>query len=193
MKRFICCIILLISIENICIAQTAVEKNPRPNKVYNGPTGHAIGAVLSSCNGKGLGYRYWKHDFGFHATFFPASSTDNKFYNAGITGYMTLREYEIGRLFLHAGIEYQTSKQQETISNYNNTGSTVTYQRTNTSEGWNIGAGPGIHLLQRFVSLDVFIGYGTYIRQRHSDDPTYDFKNNQITTLSGGIALWLEL
>lgn len=172
-------------------AQVAQEKNQRPKKVYNGPTGHAIGAVISSCNGKGLAYRYWPQNAGFHVSFFPASRTGSQFYNGGVTGYLTLREYEVGKLFLHGGFEYQ----HMTATNQQTTGYPA-YQITEsvqTTKGYNIGLGPGIHVLQKYVSMDVFFGYGTYVRKRSSSDPNEQLKNEVLTTLSGGVSLFLEL
>ncbi len=182
---------VLMLVSTVVFCQTPIERNERPKKVYNGPTGHALGAVLSSSNGKGLSYRYWPKDFGFHVSFFPAANGTNQYYNGGVTGYMTLKEYEVGKLFLHAGIEYQYTAQ--TYTGRGGYPYYPTYEYTDKTTGYNIGFGPGLHILQKFISMDVFLGYGAYVRDRTTTDPNRKVKNETIMTLTGGIAFYLEL
>ncbi len=191
MKKTIVASIVAFMLSVTAFSQTVVERNERPKKVYNGPTGHALGAVLSSTNGKGLSYRYWPRDFGFHVSFFPAANGLNKFYNGGVTGYMTLKEYEVGKLFLHAGVEYQYSSQ--TRNGYSGYPYYQTLEYTDKTIGYNIGFGPGLHILQKFVSMDIFLGYGAYVRERTTTDPFRKVRNETIMTLTGGIAFYLEL
>jgi hypothetical protein len=170
-------------------AQTLHEKNSKPEKVYNGPTGHGLGAVISSSNGKGLAYRYWPRQFGFHVAFFPASTNTNKYYNGGITTYLKIREYEKGNLFLHVGLEYQYTSRQ--YSTYIYPGPSTEY--TNTSSGFNFGAGPGFELRSDFVSMDFFLGYGVYNRINTSTDASQRLADETTITLTGGVAVFLEL
>ncbi|MBX7050996.1 MAG: hypothetical protein K1X54_03075 [Flavobacteriales bacterium] len=181
-------------------AQTPVEKNEKPKKVFNGPSGHAIGVALSSTNGKGLGYRYWAHDAGVHVTFFPSAANDNKYYNGGITGYLNLREYNFGNLFLHAGIEYEYRENRDYYSvqapsnNYPYYSSYQQVEYKQKCNGFNVGAGPGVHVLSKYVSMDVYLGYGLYTRDWMSNDRAASSRRDtQVMTLTGGIALWLEL
>jgi hypothetical protein len=172
-------------------AQIAREIPEKPTKVFNGPTGHGFGAVLSSSNGKGLAYRYWKSKYGFHASFFPAANNDNKYYNGGLTGYCKLKEYEMGSLFLHAGIEYQYSSSPESFNSGPYPAPIEEYVLT--TRGWNIGAGPGIHVFQKFLSMDIYLGYGAYSRDNSSSFDGYEPKDDFIMTLTGGVAFFLEL
>lgn len=181
-------------------SQTPVEKNEKPQKVFNGPSGHAIGIALSSTNGKGLGYRYWAESAGFHVTFFPSASNNNKYYNAGVTGYLNLREYNFGKLFLHAGIEYEYRERNDSYSiemPSNNYPYYYNYQQVSYQQkcnGFNIGAGPGVHVLSKYVSMDIYLGYGLYTRDWMSNDSAAPAnKDTQVMTLTGGVALWLEL
>jgi hypothetical protein len=181
-------------------AQTPVEKNPKPEKVYNGPSGHAVGVALSSTNGKGLGYRYWAKDAGVHVTFFPTANNNNKYYNAGVTGYLTLRDYSFGRFFLHAGIEYEYLEQtdqysiQQPSNNYPYYSAVRSVDYKNKGNGINIGAGPGVHVLSNYVSMDIFLGYGFYSRDwTTTDSAAPEKKSTNLMTITGGVAFWLEL
>ncbi len=181
---------ILVCSAGIISAQTVTEKNAKPKRVYNGPSGHALGAIVSSTNGKGLAYRYWPENLGFHISFFPASNGDSKYYNGGITGYLNIREYEIGSLFLHVGAEYQYSSNNEYYSTGYPAYTNVTY--VDKTNGWNLGFGPGLHILQKYVSMDIFLGYGAYIRD-HSSTGANAPRDVVITTLTGGVAFFLEL
>ncbi len=191
MKKVLFLFLLIFFISGSTNAQTVTEKNARPKRVYNGPSGHAIGAVLSSSNGKGLSYRYWPQNLGFHVTFFPASNGESKFYNGGVTGYLNIREYEIGTLFLHVGMEYQYTSKNNTYTSGYPTYTSVTY--TDKTQGWNLGFGPGLHVLQKYISMDIYLGYGAYIRDHSSSVDAYAPKDEVITTLTGGVAFFLEL
>jgi hypothetical protein len=172
-------------------AQTPVEKNKRPVKVYNGPSGHALGAALTSSNGKGLTYRYWPRKYGFHVSFIPASRNESRFYNVGLTGYAKLKEYEMGTLFLHAGAEYQYQYQSHTNSSgYPNY---ITSSYITKSNGLNIGAGPGFHVIQKYISMDIFLGYGAYIKDNYTTEMNSELKDELVVTFTGGIAFFLEL
>lgn len=191
MKGIIIIVFIAVTSYTMSSAQSAVEKNPKPKRVYNGPSGHAIGAVVSSTNGKGLAYRYWPENLGFHVSFFPAANGDNKYYNAGVTGYLTIREYEMGNLFLHLGAEYQYSSKQSGYSSGYPTYTNINYM--DKTNGLNLGFGPGLHVLQKFISIDFFVGYGAYFRNHSASIDTYTPKDEVIMTLTGGVAFFLEL
>ncbi|MBL0315484.1 MAG: hypothetical protein IPP69_06775 [Flavobacteriales bacterium] len=200
MKKNIIMMALALAFTVNAHSQTPVEKNEKPKKVFNGPSGHAIGVAISSSNGKGLGYRYWAENAGFHVTFFPSSSNNNKYYNGGVTGYLNLREYNFGRLFLHAGIEYEYRERNDSYSiemPSNNYPYYYSYQQVSYQQkcnGFNIGAGPGVHVLSKYVSMDIYLGYGLYTRDWMSNDSAAPAnKDTQVMTLTGGVALWLEL
>jgi|JI102314A2RNA_FD_contig_31_2813978_length_1397_multi_2_in_0_out_0_2 hypothetical protein len=180
----------LLLLNSVLIGQAIVEKNPKPKRVYNGPSGHAIGAVLSSSNGKGLAYRYWPENVGFHVSFFPAAKGDAKYYNGGVTGYLALREYEVGTLFLHVGAEYEYRSRNSSYSLSYPSFGTVSYLEK--MKGLNLGFGPGLHVFQKYVSMDIFLGYGAYFRNYLGND-NYTPKDEVITTLTGGISFFLEL
>jgi hypothetical protein len=166
------------------------EKNERPEKVYNEPKGHGLGTMISSTNGKGFGYRYWQGDLGFHVSFFPAAGKENKYYNVGLTGYKTLRQYNKSRIFAHVGAEYQYTSYKSYYYSYPySSGHTV------RTDGLNLGAGAGYGVHGRYVSIDFFLGYGAYIRNRTSSYPGDDdsVEDNTIITLSGGLAFFIEL
>ncbi len=191
MKKLILILCVILCSSGIISAQTVKEKNAKPKRVFNGPSGHALGAVLSSTNGKGLAYRYWPQNLGFHISFFPASNGDSKYYNAGATGYLNIREYEIGTLFLHVGAEYQySSKSNSYTAGYPAYASIGYLEKT---QGFNLGFGPGLHVLQKYVSMDIFLGYGAYIRDHSASIDTYVPKDELIMTLTGGVAFFLEL
>jgi len=152
---------------------------------------HGIGAVLSSSNGKGLAYRYWPKTFGVQVSFIPVASNNEEFYNAGITGYARLKKYSVGELFLHAGVEYQ----YQTFQQYDYYSYLSSYYETYQviSNGVNVGFGPGYHFELKPVSFDFFLGYGAYIRDESSDRPNAELNDRRLMTVSGGIAVFLNL
>ena len=177
-------------VNTVAVAQKAVavqEGIDAPKKNYSK---HGVGAVLSSVNGKGLAYRYWPKTYGVQVSFIPIVSNTEEFYNAGITGYARLKKYSVGELFLHVGLEYQ----YETFDNYNYYGAASYYESYNVkSNGINAGFGPGYHFELKAVSFDVFVGYGAYIRDESSDTPEAVLNDSRLMTLSGGVAIFLNL
>jgi opacity protein-like surface antigen len=170
-------------------AQKAVELQSGPEVIKKGNSKHAIGAVLSSVNGKGLAYRYWPDKFGLHVTFIPIATSTYEFYNTGVTGYARLKKYGVGELFMHAGAEYQYQSFEKT--DYLSSFSYDSY-RVN-SNGVNVGFGPGYRFEYNSVSLDLFIGYGAYLTKETSSYQNASLNNLRLMTLSGGVAVFLNL
>jgi len=199
-KTLLLAILCLLSAAQFSSAQVIREKNDRPEKVYNDPKGHGMGMILSSANGKGFSYRYWPREFGFHISFFPAAEKDNKYYNVGVTGYKTLREFNKSRIFAHIGAEYiykyrlHDNDYPNTIYPYNYPYTPTTYYSSKTN-GLNLGAGAGYGVHAKWVSIDFFLGYGAYIRdQTVLNSTTGEVGNdNTIITLSGGFAFYINL
>jgi hypothetical protein len=152
---------------------------------------HGIGAVLSSSNGKGLAYRYWPKNFGVQVSFIPYASNTNQYYNGGITLYQRLKSYSVGDLFLHAGVEYQY--QQDEQYYYESLVSSYYEPYDVKSNGVNIGFGPGYHFALKSVSFDCFFGYGAYIRDESSTFAGAELNDRTVMTVSGGIAVFLNL
>jgi hypothetical protein len=163
----------------------------KPTKQFVEPSGHAIGAILSSTNGKGLAYRYWKNRLGVHTSFIPIATDQNQFYNAGVTGYCSLRKYEIGSLFFHLGFEYQREINKDEYYYSSPTGQPI--QIKEETQAYNFGFGPGFHVFQKFISMDFYLGYGFYNRTRTNDMPDSKPVESFNTNISGGIAIFLEL
>jgi hypothetical protein len=170
-------------------AQNTVELYSKPEAAKESNSKHAIGVALSSVNGKGLAYRYWPEKFGFHVTFIPIATSTNDFYNAGVTGYARLKKYEVGELFIHAGAEYQYQSFEQT--DYSSSSSYYNYG-VNT-KGVNVGFGPGYRFEYNSVSLDLFIGYGAYLSKASSDYQNAELNDLRLMTLSGGVAIFLNL
>jgi len=182
--------ILLVVSSNISNAQLqTLPENTDLIKKDKG--GHGLGLVLSSTNGKGLSYRYWPNVFGVHVSFVPADMGKQKYYNGGITGYARIKRYSVGDLFLHAGVEYEYRSRIETdyissLGGYYNT------YRLN-SRGFNVGFGPGFHVVQKAFSFDLFAGYGAYIVDEYSSENNAFLDDRFLMTISGGIAIYLNL
>ncbi|MFM7233098.1 MAG: hypothetical protein ACKOZM_00820 [Flavobacteriales bacterium] len=171
-------------------AQKNNDVNPDPEVVGKRYSKHGIGAVLSSVNGKGLAYRYWPETFGIQVSFIPAASNSEQFYNAGLTGYARLKKYSVGELFLHAGVEYQ----YQTFEQWNYLSSSSYYDSYKViSNGINAGFGPGYHFELKPVSFDIFMGYGAYIRDESSTSEYATLNDRVLMTLSGGVAVFLNL
>jgi hypothetical protein len=179
--------LLVIMFVTPCLSQLEAPTKPKSAKEFKERSGHALGAVLSSVNGKGLAYRYWKNRLGFHTSFIPLTRDGAKYYNAGISGYYSIRNYDIGSLFIHAGFEFQQMIDEETPF----FSAPPDFRETTT--GYNFGFGPGLHVLQKFISMDLFIGYGFYARERKSNIIGDQTDNTFSSTLSGGIAFFIEL
>jgi hypothetical protein len=171
-------------------AQLSENTNGKGAKQYAEPSGHAIGAVLSSSNGKGLAYRYWKNRLGVHASFLPYTTDNTMFLNGGLTGYCAVRKYDIGSLFFHAGMEYQYER-DDLKDYFSSQMGTIEYREE--TRGLNFGFGPGLHVMQNFISVDLFVGYGFYSRDRSSSLSTADPKDSFTTNVSGGVAVFIEL
>ncbi len=175
-----------------------VVGNSKPNKVYPDAKGHGIGAIISSSNGKGLCYRYWPKEFGFHLAFTPVADKDNKYYNIGFTGYKTLREYKVVKLFAQIGAEYQYKFNNEKYYGgsgypYYNYQPIYSYQSTTSSVNVGAGAGAGLHFGR--ISLDAFLGYGAYFINNTltGAGPEIEDRDNTIITFSGGVSMFIEL
>lgn len=193
MKTVLICLSILFTslASTVAVAQKVVDAQEpidTPKKNYSK---HGVGAVLSSVNGKGLAYRYWPKTYGVQVSFIPVVSNTEEFYNAGITGYARLKKYSVGELFLHVGLEYQ----YETFDNYNYYSAVSSYYESYKvmSNGLNAGFGPGYHFELKAVSFDVFLGYGAYIRDESSDTPEAVLNDSRLMTLSGGVAIFLNL
>jgi hypothetical protein len=172
------------------VAQNAATTNEAGTDRKN-YSKHGIGAVLSSSNGKGLAYRYWPKNFGVQVSFVPYASNSEQYYNGGITFYQRLKSYSVGDLFLHAGVEYQY---QQNERYYYDTYFSSYYQSYDVrSNGVNIGFGPGYHFALKSVSFDCFFGYGAYIRDESSTFVGADLNDRTVMTVSGGIAVFLNL
>ncbi len=152
---------------------------------------HGIGAVLSSCNGKGLAYRYWPKNFGVQASFIPYASNTEKYFNGGITLYQRIKRYSVGDLFMHLGVEYQYEQSEQYY--YDNYTSSYYEAYDVMTSGVNIGVGPGYHFALKTVSFDCFFGYGAYIRDESSSSANVSLNDRTIMTVSGGIAVFLNL
>lgn len=184
---FLTAVFLVIS--NAAIAQQSLPENT--DVVKNDKGGHSLGLVLSSTNGKGLCYRYWPGIYGVHVSFVPADMGDQKYYNGGITGYARIKRYSVGDLFLHAGVEYEYRSRME--SNYDYlTGYYTDSYRVN-GKGFNLGFGPGFHVVQKAFSFDLFAGYGAYIVDEYSSDARATLNDRFLMSISGGIAVYLNL
>jgi hypothetical protein len=190
MRSSILVLVCLFRFSTSVCAQGERENVTNPTKTFVSPSGHAIGAVLSSSNGKGLAYRYWKQKLGFHASFIPVITDERKLYNGGLTLYCKIREYDLGTLFLHAGAEYQYESSDEYLYSPGPTQGGNFLTETN---GFNLGFGPGLHVLQGFISLDVFLGYGVYTRHKTSEVPDFVPVKSFNSTITGGVAVFLEL
>jgi hypothetical protein len=153
--------------------------------------GHSLGLILSSTNGKGLCYRYWPGIYGVHVSFVPADMGDQKYYNGGVTGYARIKRYSVGDLFLHAGFEYEYRSRMETNYDYTS-GMYMDSYRVN-GKGMNIGFGPGFHVVQKAFSFDLFAGYGAYIVDEYSSDSRATLDDRFLMSISGGIAVYLNL
>ena len=171
-------------------SQGGSERVAKTTKEFKEPSGHAIGLILSMSNGKGLAYRYWKNKVGAHISFVPFVNNERSFYNTGLSLYCKIREYDLGTLFLHGGVEYQYETQKEYF--YSPTQPDRNYY-TVTSNGLNIGVGPGLHVLQKYISLDVFVGYGVYSQNKSTDVPDIVANDSFRTTITAGIAVFVEL
>lgn len=167
-------------------AQQAVKTEDEGKK----KGGHGLGLILSSTNGKGLCYRYWPGIYGVHVSFVPADMEDRKYYNGGITGYARIKRYSIGDLFLHLGGEYVYRSRMEQQYDYM-TGLYNGY-RIN-ARGINVGFGPGFHVTQKGVSFDIYAGYGGYMTDESSDEPSAALNDRFLMTFTGGIAMYLDL
>jgi hypothetical protein len=168
-------------------AQNAKEAEIQPAKNYSK---HGVGAVLSSSNGKGLAYRYWPKKVGIQVSFIPVASNNEKYYNAGLTGYARLKKYSVGELFMHVGCEYQ----YRTYERYDYLSMSSYYESYQVqSAGVNLGFGPGYHFELKPVSFDLFLGYGAYIRDESSDFENAELNDRTLMTLSGGFAVFLNL
>lgn len=191
MKKLFLTTCSLLFLAVFCSAQSTTESyegEKKAKKFVTEERPHSLGLVLSSSNGKGLMYRYWPGRLGVHASFFPAIYKEDRFLNTGITGYMKIKDYGIGTFFIHAGAEYQyRSRINSDYAGYQ----WFTFKEE--SVGWNIGAGPGLHIFQKYVSLDVYAGYGAYMKYTTFDDPVRQPINELVVTLSGGLAISLNL
>ena len=171
-------------------AQRNSDVNPDPDVVKKRYSKHGLGAVLSSVNGKGLAYRYWPEKYGVQVSFIPAASNTQQYYNVGMTGYARLKKYSVGELFLHAGAEYQYQKFEQwdylTSSSFDEPYDII-------SNGINAGFGPGYHFELKPVSFDIFMGYGAYIRNESSTYQYATLNDRMLMTLSGGIAVFINL
>lgn len=168
-------------------AQKTTETEIEPVRNYSK---HGIGAVLSSTNGKGLAYRYWPKTYGVQVSFIPVASNNDEYYNAGLTGYARLKRYSVGELFMHVGCEYQ----YRTFEGYDYWSTSSYYEPyTIQSTGVNVGFGPGYHFELKAVSFDLFLGYGAYLRDESSDRPNADLNDSRLMTVSGGLAVFLNL
>lgn len=186
---------LLLVITTLCgsvaaNAQKNTDVNPDPEVVKKRYSKHGIGAVLSSVNGKGLAYRYWPERFGIQVSFIPAASNSEQYYNVGLTGYARLKKYSVGELFLHVGAEYQ----YQTFEQWDYLSSSSYYEPYDIiSNGFNAGFGPGYHFELKPVSFDIFMGYGAYIRNESSNYQYATLNDRVLMTLSGGVAVFLNL
>lgn len=187
----IVCVACFVFLTQTANAQKAKETTSEPEVVRKNYSKHGIGAVLSSANGKGLAYRYWPETFGVHLSFIPVASTNEEFYNAGVTGYARLKKYSVGELFVHAGFEYQ----YQTLEQYDYYSSTsfVDDSYKVHSRGINAGFGPGYRFELKAVSFDLFLGYGAYTRDESSDNANAALNDRRLMTLSGGFAVFLNL
>jgi hypothetical protein len=174
-------------------AQRNTDVNPNPELVKTDGSHyskHGLGAVISSVNGKGLAYRYWPKTYGIQVSFVPAASNSYKYYNAGLTAYARLKKYSVGELFLHAGVEYQYQMFEQT----DYFSSSTSYESYNViSNGINAGFGPGYHFELKPVSFDIFMGYGAYVRDESSSYSGAALNDRVLMTLSGGVAVFLNL
>lgn len=190
MKRIIVSFLLLSVFSTHGFSQLEEPSKPKSAKEYFEPSGHALGVILSSVNGKGLAYRYWKNRAGIHTSFIPLSNKERTLYNVGLTGYYSIRKYDIGSLFLHVGCEYQYMT-EDMVYYPASIDPPTEYRETTT--GYHFGFGPGLHVLQKFISMDLFIGYGFYAKEMKTSFEGIKPEQTFNSTLSGGIALFIEL
>ncbi len=183
------CLLMLVCISTFAQQENGSQK--KPTKQFVEPSGHAIGALITSTNGKGLAYRYWKNKLGVHTSFIPIVTDERKFYNAGVTGYCSLRKYEIGSLFFHVGFEYQ--REMNNDENYYTSPGGLPIPINENTEAYNFGFGPGFHVFQKFISMDFYLGYGFYSRTKTNDMPDSKPVESFNTNISGGVAIFLEL
>jgi hypothetical protein len=192
MKYFFSLILFFASvISTEAVAQQSQPQSSNTDIIKNHKGCHGLGLILSSANGKGLSYRYWPGIYGVHVSFVPADMGDQKYYNGGITGYARIKRYSVGDLFLHVGVEYEYRSRTETNYLYSSTGYYDTY-RVN-GKGLNMGFGPGFHVVQKAFSFDLFAGYGAYMVNEYSNDVNAILDDRFLMSISGGIAIYLNL
>jgi hypothetical protein len=176
---------ILIALIGVCSALSSIgqiKSTTDPKLFFGEPKGHGLGLVISSSNGKGLTYRYMPGRNGFHVSFFPASSQNSNYYSANVTGYHVIFGNEKNRLFLHTGLEYNSSKDTYYSYVYPNGKKEINENISHV----NVGVGPGYELKFGYFSLDVYLGYAMYIKSGNSTG------NGQYLNMSGGIGLFFN-
>lgn len=178
----------------LCLSIFA-QKEVQPELYSSQPKGHGFGLIYTSSNGKGLAYRYLPGKNGFHAAFIPVSQTDQKYYSLNVTGYHEFYKAKETKLFLQSGIEWNYSDRKEFIGGLPPT-TNATSQYNSIDNSLNISGGLGLEFGTGMLRLDLFLGYGAYIKTTNLDEMLHEYsprKDETLINLSGGMAIFVVI